>query len=151
MKLAIGCDHGGFELKNEILKFIKAVANIQVSDLGPAGTESVDYPDFGAKVAEAVSKGTVDRGILICGTGIGMSIVANRYSNVRAALCHDHFTAQMSREHNDANVLVMGERVIGKGVALEIVKTWLDTEFAGGRHQKRLDKIKDIEKSVSVK
>jgi ribose 5-phosphate isomerase B len=151
MKLAIGCDHGGFELKEEILKFIKAVANIQVSDFGPAGKESVDYPDFGAKVADAVSKGTMDRGILICGTGIGMSIVANRYSNVRAALCHDHFTAQMSREHNDANVLVMGERVIGKGVALDIVKTWLDTEFAGGRHQKRLDKIKDIERSVSMK
>lgn len=151
MKLAIGCDHGGFELKEEILKFIKTVANIQVSDFGPVTKESVDYPDFGAKVAEAVSTGTMDRGILICGTGIGMSIVANRYPNVRAALCHDHFTAQMSREHNDANVLVMGERVIGKGVALEIAKTWLDTEFAGGRHQKRLDKIRDIEKSISMK
>jgi ribose 5-phosphate isomerase B len=146
MKLAIGCDHGGFELKEEILKFIKTVANIQVSDLGPATAESVDYPDFGAKVAEAVSTGAVDRGILICGTGIGMSIVANRFPKVRAALCHDHFTAQMSREHNDANVLVMGERVIGKGVAMEIAKTWLDTEFAGGRHQKRLDKIEAIEK-----
>jgi ribose 5-phosphate isomerase B len=151
MKLAIGCDHGGFELKEEILKFLKTVANIQVSDLGPAGKDSVDYPDFGAKVSEAVSKGAMDRGILICGTGIGMSIVANRYPNVRAALCHDHFTAQMSREHNDANVLVMGERVIGKGVALEIVKTWLDTAFAGGRHQKRLDKITNIEKSIAAK
>jgi ribose 5-phosphate isomerase B len=151
MKLAIGCDHGGFELKEEILKFIKTVANIQVSDFGPANKESVDYPDFGAKVSEAVAKGAMDRGILICGTGIGMSIVANRFPNVRAALCHDHFTAQMSREHNDANVLVMGERVIGKGVALEIVKTWLDTQFAGGRHQKRLDKIKDIEMSLKAK
>jgi ribose 5-phosphate isomerase B len=151
MKLAIGCDHGGFELKEEILKFIKTVANIQVSDFGPATKESVDYPDFGAKVAEAVSTGAMDRGILICGTGIGMSIVANRFPNVRAALCHDHFTAQMSREHNDANVLVMGERVIGKGVALEIAKTWLDTEFAGGRHQKRLDKIRDIEQTVAQK
>ena len=150
MKLAIGCDHGGFELKEEILKFIKTIANIQVSDFGPATKESVDYPDFGAKVAEAVSKGTMDRGILICGTGIGMSIVANRFPNVRAALCHDHFTAQMSREHNDANILVMGERVIGKGVALEIAKTWLDTEFAGGRHQKRLDKIRDIERSLNL-
>ena len=149
MKLAIGCDHGGFELKEEILKFIKTVANIQVSDMGPAAKESVDYPDFGAKVSEAVAKGAMDRGILICGTGIGMSIVANRFPNVRAALCHDHFTAQMSREHNDANVLVMGERVIGKGVALEIVKTWLDTQFAGGRHQKRLDKIREIEKSLN--
>jgi ribose 5-phosphate isomerase B len=151
MKLAIGCDHGGFELKEEILKFIKTIANIQVSDFGPATKESVDYPDFGAKVAEAVSTGAMDRGILICGTGIGMSIVANRFPNVRAALCHDHFTAQMSREHNDANVLVMGERVIGKGVALEIAKTWLDTEFAGGRHQKRLDKIRDIEQTVAQK
>jgi ribose 5-phosphate isomerase B len=148
MKLAIGCDHGGFELKEEVLKFIRTVSNIQVSDLGPSGKESVDYPDFGAKVAEAVSNGSVDRGVLICGTGIGMSMVANRYPKVRAALCHDHFTAQMSREHNDANVLVMGERVIGKGVALEIVKTWLDTEFAGGRHQKRLDKIQALEKSI---
>lgn len=150
MKLAIGCDHGGFELKEEVLKFIKTVANIEVSDLGPAGKESVDYPDYGAKVAEAVSNGAMDRGILICGTGIGMSMVANRYPNVRAALCHDHFTALMSREHNDANVLVMGERVLGKGVALEIVKTWLDTPFAGGRHQKRLDKITAIEKAVGA-
>ena len=149
MKLAIGCDHGGFELKEEVLKFIKTVANIEISDLGPAGKESVDYPDYGAKVAEAVSNGTMDRGILICGTGIGMSMVANRYPHVRAALCHDHFTALMSREHNDANVLVMGERVLGKGVALEIVKTWLDTPFAGGRHQKRLDKIASIEKSLN--
>jgi ribose 5-phosphate isomerase B len=149
VKLAIGCDHGGFELKQEILKFLKTVANLEVLDLGPAGGESVDYPDFGAKVAEAVARGTMDRGILICGTGIGMSIVANRYPNVRAALCHDHFTAQMSREHNDANILVLGERVTGKGVALELVKTWLDTPFAGGRHQKRLDKIANIEKTVA--
>jgi ribose 5-phosphate isomerase B len=148
VKLAIGCDHGGFELKEEVLKFIRTVSNIEVSDFGPAGKESVDYPDYGAKVSDAVSKGAVDRGILICGTGIGMSIVANKYPKVRAALCHDHFTAQMSREHNDANLLVMGERVLGKGVALEIVKTWLDTPFAGGRHQKRLDKIQTIEKTL---
>jgi ribose 5-phosphate isomerase B len=148
MKLAIGCDHGGFELKEEILKFLNTIGSIAVSDFGPAGKESVDYPDFAQKVSEAVSKGSMDRGILICGTGIGMSIVANRYPNVRAALCHDHFTARMSREHNDANILVMGERVIGKGVALEIVKTWLDTEFAGGRHQLRLDKIRQLEKSI---
>ena len=116
-----------------------------------ANKDSVDYPDYGAKVSEAVSKGAMDRGILICGTGIGMSIVANRYPRVRAALCHDHFTAQMSREHNDANILVMGERVIGKGVALEIVKTWIETAFAGGRHQLRLDKITNIEKTVAAK
>jgi ribose 5-phosphate isomerase B len=151
MKIAIGCDHGGFELKEEILKYIKTLKNVEVADFGVANKDSVDYPDYGAKVSEAVSKGTMDRGILICGTGIGMSIVANRYPKVRAALCHDHFTAQMSREHNDANILVMGERVIGKGVALEIVKTWIETEFAGGRHQLRLDKITNIEKTVAAK
>jgi ribose 5-phosphate isomerase B len=95
-------------------------------------------------VSEAVSRGAADRGILICGTGIGMSIVANRYPKVRAALCHDNFTARMSRLHNDANVLVMGERVIGRGVALDIVKTWLETEFEGSRHQRRLQKIEEI-------
>lgn len=148
MKLAIGCDHGGFELKEEIRKFLAGIPGIQVEDYGAASRDSVDYPDYGRKVSEAVSRGAVDRGILICGTGIGMSIVANRYPMVRAALCHDHFTAQMSREHNDANVLVMGERVIGKGVALEIVKTWLETPFAGGRHQLRLNKIQEIGKAV---
>ncbi len=148
MKLAIGCDHGGFELKEEILKFIKTIPRIQAEDYGAASKDSVDYPDYGKRVSEAVAKGVVDRGILICGTGIGMSIVANRYPKVRAALCHDHFTAQMSREHNDANILVLGERVIGKGVALEVVKTWLDTEFAGGRHQLRLNKIAEIEKAI---
>ncbi len=133
-----------FELKEEILKYIKTVKNVEVSDFGVGSKDSVDYPDYGAKVSEAVARGAMDRGILICGTGIGMSIVANRFPKVRAALCHDHFTAQMSREHNDANILVMGERVIGKGVALEIVKTWLETEFAGGRHQLRLNKIDQI-------
>lgn len=141
MKLAIGADHGGLELKQEVVHYLRTLKNIEVSDFGTATKDSVDYPDYGKKVSEAVTNGTADRGILICGTGIGMSIVANRYPKVRAALCHDHFTAQMSREHNDANVLVMGERVIGKGVALEIVKTWLETEFAGGRHLLRLNKI----------
>ena len=141
MKLAIGADHGGLELKQEVVQYLRTLKDIEVSDFGTATKDSVDYPDYGKKVSEAVSNGSVDRGILICGTGIGMSIVANRFPKVRAALCHDHFTAQMSREHNDANILVMGERVIGKGVALEIVKTWLETEFAGGRHQLRLNKI----------
>lgn len=141
MKLAIGADHGGFELKQEVIKYLQTVKTVEVSDFGAASKDSVDYPDYGKKVSEAVSNKVVDRGILICGTGIGMSIVANRYPKVRAALCHDHFTARMSRLHNDANVLVLGERVIGKGVALEIVKTWLETEFEGGRHQLRLDKI----------
>jgi len=151
MKLAIGCDHGGFDLKEEVLKYLKTVPDVRIEDLGVAGRDSVDYPDYGRKVAEAVSRGAADRGILICGTGIGMSIVANRYPGVRAALCHDHFTAQMSREHNDANILVMGERVIGRGVALEVVKTWLETQFAGGRHLLRLNKIEDIEKSINTK
>ena len=148
MKLAIGCDHGGFELKEEVVKFLKTVPAVEIQDFGVSGRESVDYPDYGRKVSEAVAKGSVDRGILICGTGIGMSIVANRYPGVRAALCHDHFTAQMSREHNDANVLVMGERVLGKGVALEIVKTWIETPFGGGRHQLRLNKIADLEQAI---
>jgi ribose 5-phosphate isomerase B len=141
MKLAIGADHGGFALKQEVIQYLQTVKTVEVSDFGAATKDSVDYPDYGKKVSEAVTNGTVDRGILICGTGIGMSIVANRFPKVRAALCHDHFTARMSRLHNDANILVMGERVTGKGVALEIVKTWLDTEFEGGRHQLRLDKI----------
>jgi ribose 5-phosphate isomerase B len=148
MKLAIGSDHGGWELKKEIIKFIKNTTTIELLDFGTASKDSVDYPDFGRKVSEAVYTGIVDRGILICGTGIGMSIVANRYPKVRAALCHDHFTARMSRLHNDANVLVMGERVVGQGVALDMVKTWLETEFEGGRHQKRLDKIYAIEQMV---
>ena len=148
MKLAIGADHGGVELKQEILKFLQSVKNIEVTDYGTVTKDSVDYPDYGRKVSEAVARGTSDRGILICGTGIGMSIVANRYPGVRAALCHDNFTARMSRLHNDANVLVMGERVIGRGVALDIVKVWLETEFEGSRHQRRLDKIREIEQSI---
>ncbi|MDH4163781.1 MAG: ribose 5-phosphate isomerase B [Nitrospirota bacterium] len=144
MKLAIGADHGGFDLKSEIVGLLKKIGNIEVIDFGTSGPDSVDYPDYGKKVSEAVSNGQADRGILICGTGIGMSIVANRYPRIRAALCHDHFTAKMSRQHNDANVLVMGERVIGRGVACEIVQTWLDTAFEGGRHQLRLEKIGKI-------
>src|SRR5512145_1299649 len=149
MKLAIGADHGGYVLKKEIVDFLSTIANIEVIDHGTSGPGSVDYPDFGKKVSEAVSSGSVDRGILICGTGIGMSIVANRFPNVRAALCHDNFTARMSRLHNDANILVMGERVIGRGVALDIVKTWLETEFEGSRHARRLQKIEEIGKTVA--
>lgn len=145
MKLAIGSDHGGWELKQDILSFVQKNANIEVVDVGVTNGNSVDYPDYGRKVAEAVSGGSVDRGILICGTGIGMSIVANRYPKVRAALCHDMYTAKMSRLHNDANILVLGGRVVGKGLAQEIVKTWLETEFEGGRHQIRLDKIRQLD------
>ncbi len=141
MKLAIGADHGGVELKLEIVKFLQTIKDLEVSDFGTTTTDPVDYPDYGKKVSEAVSNGSMDRGILICGTGIGMSIVANRFPRVRAALCHDNFTARMSRLHNDANVLTLGGRVIGRGVALDIVKAWLETEFEGGRHQLRLNKI----------
>jgi ribose 5-phosphate isomerase B len=147
MKLAIGADHGGYVLKKEVVDFLSKIKSIEVVDYGTSGPESVDYPDFGGKVSEAVSNGTVARGILICGTGIGMSIVANRFPNVRAALCHDNFTARMSRLHNDANILVMGERVIGRGVALDIVKTWLETEFEGSRHARRLQKIEELRPS----
>jgi ribose 5-phosphate isomerase B len=145
MKLAIGADHGGYVLKSEIVEFLNKIGTIEVVDHGTSGPESVDYPDYGRKVSEAVSSGSVDRGILICGTGIGMSIVANRFPKVRAALCHDNFTARMSRLHNDANILVMGERVIGRGVALDIVKAWLETEFEGSRHLRRLQKIEEIQ------
>jgi ribose 5-phosphate isomerase B len=141
MKIAIGADHGGWELKQHLLDFLKKIGNIEIMDHGTSGPGSVDYPDFGRKVAEAVATGAADRGILICGTGIGMSMVANRYPKVRAALCHDHFTAKMSRQHNDANVLCLGERVIGRGVAFDILQTWLDTEFEGGRHLARIEKF----------
>jgi ribose 5-phosphate isomerase B len=144
MKLAIGADHGGYVLKNEIVEFLNKIGNIVIVDYGTSGPESVDYPDYGRKVSEAVSNGSADRGILICGTGIGMSIVANRFPKVRAALCHDNFTARMSRLHNDANILVMGERVIGRGVALDMVKAWLETDFEGSRHARRLQKIEEI-------
>lgn len=146
MKIAIGADHGGWELKKHLLDFLKKIANIEVVDYGTSGPDSVDYPDYGRKVAEAVASGAVDRGLLICGTGIGMSMVANRYPTVRAALCHDHFTAKMSRQHNDANVLCMGERVIGRGVACDILQTWLDTEFEGGRHLTRIQKFGEVKK-----
>jgi ribose 5-phosphate isomerase B len=144
MKLAIGADHGGYILKKEIVEFLAKIKDIEVTDHGTNGPESVDYPDFGKKVAEAVSTGVADRGILICGTGIGMSIVANRFPKVRAALCHDNFTARMSRLHNDANILCLGERVIGRGVAIDLVKTWIETGFEGSRHIRRLEKIEQI-------
>ena len=145
MKLALGSDHGGFKLK-EIVKEYLEEENIQYEDFGTFSEDSVDYPDFAEKVAEAVAAGVFDRGILICGTGIGISIAANKVPGIRAALCHDVFSARASREHNDANILAMGERVIGRGSALEIVKTWLASDFTGGRHSCRIDKISAIEK-----
>jgi ribose 5-phosphate isomerase B len=144
MKIAIGCDHAGVALKNEIMPILEELS-IEWEDFGTNSEESVDYPDFGEKVSEAVSKGSVDRGILICGTGIGMSIVANKFPGIRAALCGDAYSAKMSRLHNDANMLVLPGRIIDKNTAREIVRIWFTTPFEGGRHQRRLDKIKTIE------
>jgi RpiB/LacA/LacB family sugar-phosphate isomerase len=150
MKIAIGSDHAGFELKEQI-KNILLERHTTITDVGTTTEESVDYPDFGLKVAELVSGGEVEKGILICGTGVGMSIVANKVKGVRAALAFDLYTAIQSRRHLDANILVLGGRVTGKGLAEEIVKSWLDTPFEGGRHQKRIDKIKAWENSYMGK
>ena len=144
MRAAIGCDHAGVGLKNEILPILEELA-IEWKNFGTDSEESVDYPDFGERVAEEISKGNFDRGILICGTGIGMSIVANKFPGIRAALCNDAYSAKMSRLHNDANVLILPGRVIDNEVAKIIVKIWFSTPFEGGRHQRRLDKIKAIE------
>ena len=150
MKVALGSDHAGFELKEDLRSFL-AERQVEVLDLGAFGEAPVDYPDVAIKVAGKVSRGEVERGLLICGTGIGMSIVANRFAGVRAALCHDPYTARISREHNDANLLALGGRLIGKGLAREILKVWLETEFQGGRHQKRLDKITGLEEKAGKK
>ncbi|KAF0189681.1 MAG: ribose 5-phosphate isomerase [Desulfobulbaceae bacterium] len=140
MKIAIGADHGGFHLKEMIRGLVTDLGH-EVHDMGCYSMESVDYPDIAKLVCAQVDTGVMDRGILICGTGIGMSMAANRYQHVRAALCHDHYTARMSREHNNANVLCMGERVIGIGVADEIVRIWLEIEFSGGRHLGRIEQF----------
>src|SRR3989338_6853522 len=147
MKIAIASDHGGCDLKEKIVELLKE-KGFEITDYGVDNHESVDYPDYGIKVANAVSKGVANRGILSCGTGIGMSIVANKFPNVRAALCNDMFTARMSRLHNDANILVLGGRTLEKDVALLMVDAWLKTGFEGGRHQRRLDKIKELEKGI---
>jgi len=144
-KVAIASDHGGHSLKEELLKFLKTL-QIEPVDLGNHGTESVDYPDYAIKVAEMVSKGQADAGILVCGTGIGMCIAANKFKNVRAALVTDDYTAKMSREHNDANVLCLGGRIHqDPEKAKALVKIWLETPFEGGRHERRLAKIREIE------
>jgi|SRR5208283_909724 len=145
MFVAIGSDHAGLEVKKEIQSVLKEL-DCEFNDYGTETPQSVDYPDFGEKVADAVSRGTADRGILICGTGIGMSIVANKFFNIRAALCNELFSARMSRLHNDANILILGGRIIGKDLAKEIVRIWITTPFEGGRHKDRLTKITLIEK-----
>jgi ribose 5-phosphate isomerase B len=148
--LAIASDHAGYELKTKIVTFLLQ-EGWHVEDLGPSNSDSVDYPDFGIKLAESVAQGKIDRGIAICGTGIGMSIVVNRFSGVRGTLCSDLYTARLCREHNDSNILILGARVVGEGLAQEIVRTWLGTKFEGGRHQRRLDKIKKIQGNMEYK
>lgn len=144
MKVAIGSDHAGFNLKKEIMVMLE-YKGYEVLDCGCFSPDSVDYPDIAEAVAEAVLKENVF-GIIICGTGIGISIAANKIPGIRAALCHEPFSARMSREHNDANILALGARITGSGLAIEIAKTFLDTSFAGDRHALRVDKIKEIER-----
>ncbi|MDF2720360.1 MAG: ribose 5-phosphate isomerase [Paenibacillus sp.] len=145
MKIAIGADHAGFRLKDDIIKVLQSEGH-EVEDFGCHSPDSIDYPDYALPVCERVISGDADKGILICGTGIGMSIAANKVPGIRCALVHDLFSAKATREHNDSNVLALGERVTGPGVALEIVKVWLSTEFSGGsRHQNRISKIEQLE------
>lgn len=144
MKVVVGSDHAGYALKKEIVPVIEEMGH-EVIDVGNESGDSVDYADYGIPAAEMVAEGKADRGIVICGTGIGMSISANKVKGIRCALVHDLFTAKATREHNDTNVLAMGERVVGPGIAREIVKTWLTTEFEGGRHERRVEKIMTYE------
>jgi ribose 5-phosphate isomerase B len=147
LTIAIASDHGGYDLKQEILKYLDA-SKISYTDLGTYSTESVDYPDIAIPCAEAVARGEYEKGIIICGTGIGVCIAANKVKGIRAALCHDTFSARMSRQHNNANILTMGGRVIGPGLATEIVKEWLATDFEGARHERRVNKIAEYEKGM---
>lgn len=142
MKIIVGSDHGGFNLKRAIVDDLKE-KGLDVTDFGPETAESVDYPDYAKPLAEKVAAGEYDKGILVCGTGIGMSISANKVKGIRSALVHDTFSAKATRQHNDSNVLAMGERVIGAGLALDIVDIWLNTEFEGGRHERRVCKIEE--------
>jgi ribose 5-phosphate isomerase B len=148
MKIAIGSDHGGLALKEAIKPFLIERGH-EVVDFGTGTTDSCDYPIYGQRVGEAVSFGDCDRGIAICGTGLGISMAVNKVPGIRGALCTNEFMAEMSREHNDANVLVLGARVLGEGLAMRIVKIWLETEFGGDRHQRRIDGITAIEKKYS--
>ncbi|MDU6598174.1 ribose 5-phosphate isomerase B [Finegoldia magna] len=145
MKIAIAADHGGFELKDSMVEYIKSLGN-EVLDLGTNSADSVDYPDYAKKVCEEIQKGNSHLGILICGTGIGMSLAANKFEGIRAACVSDVYSAKMSRNHNNANVLCIGARVIGDEVAKLIIKTFLENEFEAGRHQRRVDKIMAFEK-----
>ena len=144
MKLALGCDHGGYPLMQEVKKHLEE-KGIEYTDFGTYSEESCDYPDFAEKAADAVKSGACNFGILVCGTGIGISIAANKIHGIRAALCSDSYSAEMTRRHNNANMLAMGARVIGAGQALKIVDTFLSTDFEGGRHERRIQKITELE------
>lgn len=148
MKIAIGSDHGGYELK-EVIKALLSDEGIEYMDLGPENEESVDYPVYGQKVAEVVAGGQAERGIAICGTGVGISIAVNKIPGIRGSLCTNEYMAEMTRRHNNSNVLVLGGRVLGTELAKAIVKKWLYTEFEGGRHQRRLDEITAIEEKYN--
>ena len=145
MDIIIGADHAGFDLKEICKTFLEKSGKYKVTDIGVFSRQSYDYPKVAHKVAQAISNGECNVGILVCGSGIGMSMVANRYKGVRAALCHNIYSARMSRLHNDANILVLGGRVIGDVLAKEIVKAWLKTDFEAGRHKNRLDKFDRID------
>ncbi|HZD59736.1 MAG TPA: ribose 5-phosphate isomerase B [Anaerolineae bacterium] len=150
LKVVIGADHAGYSLKEE-LKEVLRQEGIEFLDIGTMnGEESVDYPDFAEQVARKVATGEFDRGVVICGTGIGVAIAANKVKGIRAANCSDPVSARFSREHNDANVLAVGERIIGPAIAREILKVWLNTDFEGGRHARRVNKIGDIEERSGV-
>jgi ribose 5-phosphate isomerase B len=145
MHIAIASDHGGFRLKGRIVSLLEELGH-DCDELGPSDPEAVDYPDYAQKVATAVAQGRYDRGILVCGTGQGMAMCANKVKGIRAAVCSDAYTARMSREHNDANVLCMGERVVGTGLAADIVHTWLESQFSNEeRHRRRIAKLHGLE------
>ena len=144
MKIAIGADHAGFHLKEHLARFLEQRGH-QIKDLGTFSDQSVDYPEYAEAVAREVAAGRVDRGLLVCGTGIGVGIAANKVDGVRAAICNDLFTAVKAREHNDANVLTLGARVVGEGLAENIVSSFMETDFEAGRHQRRVDQIQALE------
>lgn len=146
MRVALGCDHAGFVMKDTVIATLQEL-NVEIIDLGTDSLDSVDYPDYGERVGRSVATGEAELGIVICGTGIGISIAANKVPGIRAALCHDTFSARMSRLHNDANVLALGSRVVGPGLASDIVRAWITTEFEGGRHARRVEKLLAIEQN----
>lgn len=144
MKVALGCDHAGYGLKDVVSACLRSAGH-EVIDEGTSSASSCDYPDFGERVAARVTSGEAERGIVICATGIGMAMAANKVRGIRAAVCNDLYTARFSRLHNDANVLAFGARVVGPGLAEEIVRVWMETSFDGGRHARRIDKLSEIE------